>query len=742
MDEAREALINICSSKLASHYAYDGLAAGLFADGLYSRTDASFASAMLKLCEGGVDLSKDLVEVVLLHGSQIDARVRHERDLLLTFFGLKTLCSGYLMSVDGRHVERPQHLFMRVALGIHGLDLERAFETYDLMSTKSMIHATPTLFHAGLSKSQNSSCFLLQVESDSIDGIFGTLKSCGRISKHAGGIGLALHCVRGKGSKIRSTNGVSSGTIPMLRMFNAASRYVNQAGKRNGSMAIYLEPWHCDVLDFMELRKNYGNEEQRARDLFTALWVPDLFMRRVEQDGMWSLMSPDQSPGLHKLWGADFERLYEEYESSGRFVRQVKARDVWNRVIESQLETGMPYMLYKDHVNRKSNQQNLGTIQCSNLCTEVMQYTDEKEVAVCNLASLGLPAFVDRALQTFDHPRLHAVTRVAVRNLDLVIDRNYYPVPEAKTSNMRHRPIGVGVQGLADVFVMLDMAFDSPEAAQLNKDIFETMYHAALTESVILAREKGAYESFAGSPASEGRLQFDLWGVDPGCGRYDWKEMKADIALHGLRNSLLLAPMPTASTSQILGYNECFEPFTSNLYKRNTLAGEFILLNRHLVKALEKEAMWTEDTRNKIILANGSVQGIEGIPDRIKVLFKTTWEIKQRTLLDMAAARGPFICQSQSLNLFMDEPDYQKLTAMHFHSWRVGLKTGMYYLRTRPKARAQQVTLEPQQPQQQQARETQENDTERSNRVTQGPDPEPQLQMCLLGGDSCLACSS
>jgi ribonucleoside-diphosphate reductase alpha chain len=700
-----EALINICSSKLASHYHYDALAGSLFLRIMYDRTPATFSDAMRALHADG-QLADYLWEAIDCNREAIDARVDCDRDRLLTFFGLKTLCKGYLLSVGEATLERPQYLFMRVALAIHGAkDLERAFETYDLLSTKRMIHATPTLFNAGTRHSQNSSCFLLQIPDDSLDGIFDTLKSCGRISKYAGGIGLAIHSIRAKGAAIRSCNGTSSGIVPMLRMFNACSRYVNQAGKRNGSMAIYLEPWHADVEEFLELRKNYGNEEQRTRDLFTALWIPDLFMERVKADGTWSLMSPDACRGLNEVYGAEFNALYQRYESEGRFARQVKARDLWARIIESQLETGMPYMLYKDHVNRKSNQSHLGTIQCSNLCTEVMQYTSRDEVAVCNLCSIGLPAFVrDNTTNdnmAFDHAELHRVTRVATRNLDIIIDRNFYPVEEARNSNTRHRPIGIGIQGLADVFALMGLPFDSEEARQLNRDIMETMYHAALTESVALAREKGAFETFAGSPTARGVLQFDMWGVVPagtggnGTTRYDWESLRRDVVAHGVRNSLLIAPMPTASTSQILGYNECFEPFTSNLYKRNTLAGEFIVLNKYLVKDLEAHGLWSEDLKNKIILNNGSVAAIPEIPERLRAVYKTAWEMRQRTLIDMAADRGPFVCQSQSLNLFMEEPDYQKLTAMHFYGWEKGLKTGMYYLRTRPKARAQQFTLEP-----------------------------------------------
>lgn len=694
-EEMREVIINTCSSKMANHYNYDTLAASLFLEGLYEQTPASFSDAMSILHNEAMVLNDVTFQSLLKNKEELDAMIDHSRDRLLTFFGLKTLCNGYLLRHGKRLVERPQYLFMRVAVSIHLDDLKRVQETYNLLSSKCMIHATPTLFNAGTIAPQNSSCFLLGMPKDSLDSIFGTLSTCSQISKHAGGIGMAIHNIRAKGSQIKSCNGTSSGIVPMLRMFNAASRYVNQAGKRNGSIAVYLEPWHADIEDFLELRKNYGNEEQRTRDLFTALWVPDLFMKRVNENGMWSLMSPDVSPDLHKVWGDAFEKLYHKYETEGKFIRQIRARDLWEKIIESQLETGLPYMLYKDHVNSKTNHQHLGTIQCSNLCTEIMEYTNENEVAVCNLCSIGLPAFVDNVRKTFDFDKLHHVARVATRNLDLIIDRNFYPVPQAENSNMRHRPIGIGVQGLADVFVMLEMPFDSQDAAKLNAEIFETIYHAAMTESCVLAQEKGPFETFQGCPLSKGLFQFDMWGVKPASARYDWAALRNMVVSTGVRNSLLVAPMPTASTSQILGYNEAFEPFTSNIYKRNTLAGEFIVLNRHLVHTLESLGLWNEQMKNQIILNNGSVQHIEQIPSHIRSLFKTSWEIKQRTLIDLAASRGPYICQSQSLNLFMEEPDYQKLTSMHFYAWRAGLKTGMYYLRTRPKARAQQFTLDP-----------------------------------------------
>ena len=713
------ALINVCSSKLGCHYEYDDLAGRLFLVQLYEQTPWSFKDAMEKLYNAGL-VAEFFWQCVSKNADVIESWISNDRDSLLTFFGLKTLCKGYLMSVNEELVERPQYMFMRVAIGIHGDDLTRVLETYELLSRKRMIHATPTLFNAGTGHPQNSSCFLLQIPQDSLESIFDTLKNCGMISKHAGGIGLSIHAIRSKSSRIKSCNGVSSGIIPMLRMFNACSRYVNQAGKRNGSIAVYLEPWHADMEDFLELRKNYGNEEQRTRDLFTALWVPDLFMKRVEQNGMWSLMCPDTCPGLNKVWGQEFDLMYESYEARGMYVRQVQARDLWNRIIESQLETGMPYMLYKDQANRKSNQQHLGTIQCSNLCTEIMQYTSADEVAVCNLCSIGLPAFVKPGGTAFDFDELHHVARVATRNLDMIIDRNYYPVKEARTSNMRHRPIGIGIQGLADTFALLGLPFDSEKARVLNKEIMETIYHASVSESVQLALEKGSFETFEGSPMSQGIFQFDMWGLTPSS-RYDWELLKTKVIRFGMRNSLLVAPMPTASTSQILGYNECFEPFTSNLYKRNTLAGEFIVLNRHLVRTLESMGMWSDDMKNKIILNNGSVQNIPSIPDNVKALFKTAWEIKQKHIIDMAADRGPFICQSQSLNLFMEEPDYQKLTAMHYYAWRKGLKTGMYYLRTRPKARAQQFTVEP--------------------TPTPAPIPQPSIPVCTRSA-GCIMCSS
>lgn len=686
----REAAILTCSSLAGKHYQYGDLAAALLLEHIYEQTPSKFSEAMARI-EHALDPA--FYAIVQANAERLDEMVVHERDGLLSYFGLRTLQNGYLLGNSaGVPAERPQHMFLRVALSIHMDELERAQETYDLMSTKKFVHATPTLFNAGTRTPQLSSCFLVQMQSDSVDGIFSTLADCARISKYAGGIGLSTHNVRAKGALIKSTNQRSSGIIPMLRIFNNAARYVNQGGKRNGSIAVYLEPWHSDVMDFLELRKNYGHEEMRTRDLFTALWIPDMFMRRVRDGGVWSLMTPDVCKGLNEVYGEEFDKLFESYEERGMFMRQVPAREVWDRIIESQLETGMPFMLYKDSVNRKSNQQHLGTIQCGNLCTEIVQYSSKEEVAVCNLASIGLPAFVSDG--AFDFAGLHDVTRVVTRNLDKVIVRNMYPVDQAHLSNMQHRPIGVGVQGLADVFAELGIPFDSDRAAALNVEIFETMYHAAVTESVALAERLGPHPTFPGSPAAEGRFQFDLWGVQAS-ERYDWETLRQRMMKHGLRNSLMIAPMPTASTSQILGYNECFEPFTSNLYKRNTLAGEFIVVNRQLVKALEDRGCWNEDIREQILIANGSVLGVAGIPEEVQKVFKTAWEIKQRVLLDMAADRGPFVCQSQSLNLFMADTSSSRLSAMHMHGWQRGLKTGMYYLRTKPKASAQQFTLDP-----------------------------------------------
>ena len=601
---------------------------------------------------------------------------------------------SYLIRTNGKVTERPQHLFMRVALGIHKEDIQAAIETYNLMSEKWFIHATPTLFNAGTPKPQMSSCFLLSMTEDSIAGIFDTLKRCALISQSAGGIGVSIHNIRSTGSYIKGTGGISNGIIPMLRVFNDTARYVDQGGgKRKGAIAVYIEPWHSDIFDFIDIRKNHGKEEMRARDLFPALWIPDLFMQRVEADQMWSLFDPNEAQGLYEVYGEKFNELYTTYENEGKFRKQIKARELWTAILEAQIETGTPYMCYKDAVNEKSNQKNIGTIRSSNLCTEIMEYTNADEVAVCNLASLALPRYVSSG--GFDFQKLYEVTKIVTRNLNKIIDGNYYPIPETKTSNDRHRPIGLGVQGLADVFLLLRLPFESPEARRLNKDIFETIYFASMEASMDLAKEQGAYSSFAGSPLSEGKFQFDLWQVVPS-DRWDWEKLRQEVMTHGVRNSLLLAPMPTASTSQILGNNECFEPYTSNIYNRRVLSGEFVVVNKFLLKDLIELGLWNPTMKNKLIAENGSVQNIPEIPTELKELYKTVWEIKQKTIIDMAAERGAFICQSQSLNLFMAEPNLAKLTSMHFHAWKSGLKTGMYYLRTKAAVDAIKFTVDTQ----------------------------------------------
>ena len=577
-------------------------------------------------------------------------------------------------------------------MGIHGDDIDRVIETYELMSKKLFIHATPTLFNAGTKRPQMSSCFLLGIHDDSIDGIYKALTQCAAISKWAGGIGMHIHNVRGSDSVIKGTNGKSSGIVPMLRVFNATARYVNQAGRRKGSFAIYIEPWHSDIMEFLELKRNHGDEEARARDLFYALWIPDLFMKRVKEDGQWSLFSPDEAPGLHECYGEEFETLYEKYEKEGRARKTMSAQTIWFSMLKSQIETGTPYMLFKDPCNRKSNQKNLGIIKSSNLCTEIVQYTSPEEVAVCNLASISLPMFVEDS--TYNYQKLHDISRVVTRNLNKVIDRNFYPIEEARYSNMRHRPVGIGVQGLADVYQMMKLAFDSPEASNVNKKIFETIYHGALTESCKLAQVHGAYETFQGSPASEGILQYHMWNVEPS-DLWEWEKLIEDIKTHGLRNSLLLAPMPTASTSQILGNNECIEPYTSNMYLRRTLAGEFLVMNKHLVQDLIDLNLWSKDIKDDIIHHDGSVQHIKDFPDHLKQIYKTCWELSQKTLIDQAADRGSYICQSQSLNLFIATPDFKKLSSMHFYAWEKGLKTGIYYLRSQSSAKAIKFTLDP-----------------------------------------------
>ncbi len=696
------------ASLTTKHPDYAVLAARIAISNLHKVTSKSFSNTMKRLYtytdpktgENASLIAKDVYEIIRKNAALLDSTIIYDRDYNYDFFGYKTLERSYLLRLDGKIVERPQHMLMRVAVGIHKEDIESAIETYNLMSEKWFTHATPTLFNAGTPKPQLSSCFLLTMKDDSIPGIYDTLKQCAQISQSAGGIGLSIHNVRATGSYIKGTNGTSNGIIPMLKVFNDTARYVDQGGgKRKGAFAIYLEPWHSDIFDFLDLKKNHGKEENRARDLFYALWTPDLFMKRVEENGEWSLFCPNECPGLADCWGKDFERLYEKYEREGRARKTVKAQDLWFAILESQIETGTPYMLYKDHANRKSNQQNLGTIKSSNLCTEIMEYTSEDEVAVCNLASLALPRYIkedEAGNKTFDHQKLFDVTYHATVNLNKVIDINYYPVKEAENSNMRHRPIGLGVQGLADTFIHLRMPFESDEAKGLNKDIFETIYFASMTASKDLAKKNGAYETFQGSPLSQGKFQFDMWGVTPESGRWDWEELRQEVVKYGVRNSLLVAPMPTASTAQILGNNESFEPYTSNIYLRRVLSGEFMVVNKHLLKDLISLGIWNEKMKNDIIAANGSVQDIPSIPQHIKDLYKTVWEISQRVVIDMSADRGAFICQSQSLNLHVMNVNFGKLTSMHFHAWKRGLKTGMYYLRTKAAVDAIKFTVEKQ----------------------------------------------
>lgn len=738
------------------HPDYAILAARIAISNLHKVTRKSFSATVKELYEyiepktgkWAPLISDEVYTAVMDNAEVLDSSIIYDRDFNFDYFGFKTLERSYLLRVKGKVIERPQHMLMRVAVGIHKTDIAAAVETYNLMSEKWFTHATPTLFNAGTPKPQLSSCFLLTMKDDSIPGIYDTLKQCAEISQSSGGIGLSIHTVRATGSYIRGTNGTSNGIVPMLRVFNDTARYVDQGGgKRKGAFAIYLEPWHADVFDFLDLRKNHGKEEQRARDLFYALWIPDLFMERVQTNGEWSLFCPNEAPGLMDVWGDEFEDLYERYEKEGRARRVVKAQDLWFSILESQTETGTPYMLYKDAANRKSNQQNLGTIRSSNLCTEIMEYTAPDEVAVCNLASIALSKFVTN--QQFDHQKLFEVTKVATRNLNKVIDINYYPIPEAKKSNLRHRPIGLGVQGLADAFIKMRMAFDSDEARQLNKEIFETIYFAALTASNELAADLGHYETYPGSPVSKGILQYDMWGVTP-TDRWDWKDLKEKIAKHGIRNSLLVAPMPTASTSQILGNNECFEPYTSNIYTRRVLSGEFTVVNQYLLKDLVDMGIWNPELKNKIVSAGGSIQSIPEIPEKLKEIYKTAWEIKQKAILDMAADRGAYICQSQSLNIFMAETNFAKLSSMHFYAWKAGLKTGMYYLRTRPAADAIKFTVENKTEAAPQAKPAVEVVVTQGMAQVQAVVQQPQAvaqnredMMCSLDNkDECIACGS
>ena len=705
--ELDELTARLAASLTTTHPDWASLAGSIAVSNHHKQTEANFANVMINLAsqktKAGDSVSYISEEILALcrnpeSAAAIEAAIDYGRDYDFDYFGFKTLEKSYLLK-DGALVvrERPQHLWMRVALCLWAADLPRAFETYDLLSKKKFTHATPTLFAAGTPRQQLSSCFLIAMAGDSIDGIFDTLKDCAKISKHAGGIGLHCHNIRARGSAIRGTNGISDGLVPMMRVFNNTARYVNQGGRRNGSFAVYLEPWHADIEDFLKLKLNTGAEEERARDLFYALWIPDLFMERVDADGEWSIFCPDECPGLADVWGPAFRELYAKYESEGRARKVLSARKLWFMILDAQMETGTPYLLYKDAANGKSNQQNLGTIKSSNLCSEIIEYSAPDETAVCNLASISLPSFVDAKSGKFDFDELRRVAGVAIRNLNRVIDVNYYPTASTERSNMRHRPVGLGVQGLADVFAMLKLDWESPEAADMNQRIFEHMYFAAVEMSASIAKVEGAYSTFAGCPVSKGMLQPDLWGICPLTekdGTLSWSELRK-VAAQGIRNSLLIAPMPTASTSQILGNNECFEPFTSNLYTRRVLAGEFIMLNKHLMSELIEAGIWNEGLKQQIVARNGSVQGIAEIPVEIQGRYKTSWEMKQRTLIDMAAARGAFIDQSQSLNLFVADPNYAKLTSMHFYTWRTGLKTGCYYLRTKAPVVAQKFTVDP-----------------------------------------------
>ena len=730
----------IAATNTVSHPDYALLASRIAVSNLHKNTKKSFSQTMEDLHnyvdpvtnERAALIADDVAQLIQDNAEILDSTIIYDRDFSFDFFGFKTLERSYLLKTNGAVAERPQHMYMRVAIGIHKGDIDKAVETYNAMSEGWFTHATPTLFNAGTPKPQMSSCFLLTMKEDSIPGIYDTLKQCSQISQSAGGIGLSIHNVRAKGSYIKGTNGTSNGIVPMLRVFNDTARYVDQGGgKRKGSFAIYMEPWHADVFDFLDLKKNHGKEEQRARDLFYAMWIPDLFMERVQADGEWTLMCPNECPGLSDVYGKEFVALYEKYEKEGRGRKTIKAQELWFKICESQIETGTPYMLYKDAANEKSNQKNLGTIKSSNLCTEIMEYTSPDEVAVCNLASIALPKFVKED-GTFDHDRLFEVSYQATVNLNRIIDRNYYPVPEARNSNMRHRPIGIGVQGLADTFILMRHPFDSEEARNLNKEVFETIYYAALTASKDQAKEEGHYESFPGSPASEGILQHDMWNVTPS-DRWEWDLLKEEIKEHGLRNSLLLAPMPTASTAQILGNNECFEPYTSNIYTRRTLSGEFIVVNKHLLRDLNKLGLWNEEMKNKLIAANGSVQHIDEVPENLKELYRTAWEISQKSILEMAADRGAFIDQSQSLNVFMENADFSKLTSMHFYGWKKGLKTGMYYLRTKAATDAIKFTVE---------KKYKEEPTQVAKTAEERAEQEAVMACSIENGPDCEMCGS
>ncbi|MBS9461092.1 ribonucleoside-diphosphate reductase subunit alpha [Flagellimonas sp. 389] len=693
----------IAATMTTTHPDYAKLAARISVSNLHKNSKKSFSETMKDLYEyvnprtgkKAPLLSDEVYKVISENADKLDSTIIYNRDFGYDYFGFKTLERSYLLKINGKIAERPQHMLMRVAVGIHLNDLDSVVETYELMSKKYFTHATPTLFNSGTPKPQMSSCFLLAMKDDSIDGIYDTLKQTAKISQSAGGIGLSIHNVRATGSYIAGTNGTSNGIVPMLRVFNDTARYVDQGGgKRKGSFAIYVEPWHADIFDFLDLKKNHGKEEMRARDLFYAMWIPDLFMKRVEADGEWTLMCPNECPNLFSTHSEEFEALYTKYEAEGKGRKTIRARELWEKILESQIETGTPYMLYKDAANRKSNQKNLGTIRSSNLCTEILEYTSPDEVAVCNLASIALPMFIKNG--AFDHKELFKVTKRVTKNLNRVIDRNYYPVKEAENSNMRHRPIGLGVQGLADAFIMLRLPFTSDEAKKLNQEIFETLYFAAVTASMEEAKEDGAYSSYKESPMSKGEFQHNLWGIEDEelSGRWDWNKLRKEVKKHGIRNSLLVAPMPTASTSQILGNNECFEPYTSNIYTRRVLSGEFIVVNKHLLEDLVKLGLWNENLKQELMRANGSIQHIDGIPEDIKELYQTVWELSMKDIIDMSRQRGYFIDQSQSLNLFMENANYPKLTSMHFYAWKSGLKTGMYYLRTKAAVDAIKFTLD------------------------------------------------
>lgn len=725
--ELDELAAYLCSSLSIENPEYSVLASRIIISNHHKSTSPSF-SETVQILYDNKDIqgepfpliSEELYQIVMKNKEKLNTYIDYQRDYLFDYFGFKTLERAYLLRIDKKIIERPQHMWMRVAIGIHGNDIKDVLETYDLMSKKYFTHATPTLFNAGTCKPQLSSCFLSSMNDDSVSGIFDTLKELALISKHAGGIGIHIHQIRGKGSHIRGTNGKSNGIVPMLRVFNNTARYIDQAGKRLGSIAVYLEPWHTDVEGFLELKKNHGNEEDRCRDLFLALWVPDLFMERVKNNQKWSLMCPDQCKGLSDVYGEDFNNLYERYEKEGKYTKQIDAQQLWFKILEAQIEQGVPYILYKDAANKKSNQKNLGTIKSSNLCAEVLIYSSPEETGVCNLASICLPSYVENGEFNFD--KLHSIVKVITKNLNKVIDKNFYPLEKARVSNLKHRPIGIGVQGLADTFIMLRHPFESEKAKKLNKDIFETIYHGAVEASMELSKKRGeiiqnnveeltnyvnefeqdiikgkypgAYSSFEGSPISQGLFQFDLWEQQPS-DRYDWNKLRNDIKEYGIRNSLLISPMPTASTSQIMGFNESFEPFTNNIFQRKTLSGEFIIINKYLIRDLIEKGLWNKNMKDLIILNEGSIQNIPEISDEMKELYKTVWEVKQKNVIDMAADRGIYICQTQSLNIFMEDPDFKKLSSMHFYGQSKGLKTGSYYLRTRPKARTQQFTIDP-----------------------------------------------